>query len=353
MTDRRHTACQCRGFLPPYIVDQLADTDDAAVRRIGINTLQASADARTRRLLMPTQLLGRAVLPGTARRRSVYDMENGDYGLPGTLRRREGQGLTGIADVDSAYDHAGTTYDFYKKVLGRESLDGAASAIVSTVHFGTGVCNAFWDGTYMVYGAGDGELFLSFARSLQIAAHEMSHGVLSFSSKLEYQGETGALNESFCDVMGISAEQWSKKLSVSEANWAIGPDVLGPKLQGIAGVRTFTAEKAYENHLILGTDPQPKHFNNYVNDAADHGSVHTNSGIPNHAFYLVATAFGGNVWDKATRIWYDAFTTVLNANATFAQAASATAATALKRFGESASGIVTEAWKQVGITPEI
>jgi Zn-dependent metalloprotease len=345
-------SCTGCGFLPPYVIRHLAESDDPAVRRIAFATTEATAVGRTMRMVSPALLLGRSTSPGLGRRRTVYDMQSRYSPMPGELRRKEGQHATGQSEVDEAYENAGTTHAFYKNILKRESLDGMGFALNSSVNYGVEVVNAFWDGERMVYGAGDGKLFLPFTRSLGIAAHEMSHGVLSFTSNLEYQGQPGALNESFCDVMGISVEQHASQKSAADGNWFMGGDVVGPALKGLRGFRSFSDEPAYVNHPLLGTDPQPKHMNGFVNTSEDNGGVHMNSGIPNHAFYLAARALGGNVWDRATKIWYDAFTDVLNKRATFRQAAQATQASARRLYGDAAATTIADAWRAVGIDPE-
>lgn len=342
----------CCGFLPPYIVDRLADTDTADLRRVGIDTLIASASARARREVLPDPLLGRTPMPGFGRRRRVFDMEGREVPLPGTLRRGEKSAGTDDPDVERAFEHAGTTYGFYKDIFGRESLDGAGGWIVSSINFGRRVANAFWNGDQMIYGAGDGTYFKSFTLSLGIAAHEMSHGILDHTSKLAYLGETGALNESFCDVMGASVEQFAAQQTVEEALWMLGGEVTGPALVGVRGFRSFSAEPAYRDHPVLGSDPQPKHFADFVNEAEDNGGVHKNSGIPNHAFYLAARAIGGRVWDKASRIWFEAFTRDLNNQATFVQAATATVTVSRRLFSEDEASAVAGAWRQVGVEPE-
>lgn len=345
--------CPSCAFLPPYIVSRLADNDDPEVRKLGIHTLEASAVARTHREMNPAQLLGRLSAPGRGRRRSVYDMEGRTRPLPGSIKRREGARPTGIEDVDRAYDYAGVTYGFYKNVFDRESLDGAGHGLKSSINFGFEVGNAFWDGNQMIYGAGDGKLFLSFTRSLGIAAHEMTHGVLSFTSKLEYDGEPGALNESFCDVMGICVEHYHAGVDVNEGGWIMGREVVGPALKGVAGFRTFKDELAYDGSPLIGTDPQPKHMKGFVTNADDNGGVHTNSGIPNHAFYLAAIELGGNSWDKAGAIWFEAFTKDLNPKASFVQAATATVNAAQRLYGAGEANAVRESWRKVGVEPEV
>jgi Zn-dependent metalloprotease len=108
---------------------------------------------------------------------------------------------------------------------------------------------------------------------------------------------------------------------------------------------------AYDDD-VLGKDPQPATMDDYVDTTDDDGGVHLNSGIPNHAFYLVAVALGGNAWDKAGPIWYDAITRGdLSATATFADFAAATAVAAAHRFGDDSPehAAVVDAWSTVGL----
>jgi Zn-dependent metalloprotease len=346
-------ACACCSFLPPYIVSRLNESDDRTLRKIAFDTVQVDSTIRTRREINPGRIQGRAPMPGVGYRRKVFDMQEAMTPLPGTLRREEKDGPTGHPEVDQAFENAGLTYDFYKNVFGRESVDGAGFPLISSINFGIKVANAFWEGTQMIYGAGDGQFFLSFTRSLSIAVHEMSHGVISYSSNLAYSDESGALNESFCDVMGAVACQWHAKQNVDQADWTIGREVLGPAMGNIVGVRTFGADKAFENHAYFGTDPQPKHMRDYVRTADDHGGVHTNSGIPNHAFYLAAHALGGNSWEQTARIWYEAFTKQLNPNATFVNAATTTSVVARTLFDVSTAEKISEAWRTVGVESEV
>lgn len=340
------------GFLPPYIVEHLFENADPDVRRVAFRTIEATTEGRTRRETAAAAVLGRSSTPGIVGRRTVCDMEGRFSPLPGTPKRQEGQPDTGQPEVDEAYDNAGKTRGFYHSVLQRASLDGMGHALVASVNYGNQVANAFWDGERMIYGAGDGDLFLSFTKSLAIAAHEMTHGVLNFSSQLEYQGEPGALNESFCDAIGISVDHYAAGADVAAGSWFMGGEVVGPGLGSLRGFRSFSDEPAYRDHPILGTDPQPKHMRDFIDTDIDHGGVHLNSGIPNRAFYLAAQSIGGYVWDTTTKIWHEAFTSVLNKRATFAQAADATSTVAQRRFGDREAQAVIDAWRTVGVDRE-
>jgi Zn-dependent metalloprotease len=110
------------------------------------------------------------------------------------------------------------------------------------------------------------------------------------------------LNESVSDVFGSLVKQYSLKQTASEADWLIGAGLLTFKDQAL---RSMKAPGTAYNNNVLGKDPQPADMQHYVHTAQDNGGVHINSGIPNHAFFLVATALGGNAWVKAGQIWYD------------------------------------------------
>jgi Zn-dependent metalloprotease len=343
--------CACCRFLPPYMVRELRASGDAALIEVAAETGEAGAAARAKRHSPPDKIAGLPLAGRSGKYRQIYDMEGRDWPWPpeeSMIKRTEYMPRTGIEAVDNAFDNAGIVYDFYSEVMGRNSIDGHGSKLKACVNFGSNVANAFWDGEYLIYGSGYGDYFHCFTRSLLIAAHEMSHGVLKFSSDLGYYGQAGALNESFCDAMAVSVVQRHLNQDVTTADWMIGREIFGTRLEDALGVRSFTNQPAYEGHIELGTDPQPKHFADYVHTDDDNGGVHVNSGIPNHAFYHVAQKLGGNVWKAAAPIWYRAFTT-LGEKADFEDAARKTIAVALKDYGSQASEAVADAWRAVGI----
>lgn len=237
--------------------------------------------------------------------RYVFDFENrSDVNLlPGRIRRQERQGEVDDVAVNEAYDFSGKVSQFYKENFGRNSIDNQALPLVSTVHFDRDYMNAFWNGQQMVYGDGDGVIFKRFTVSVDVIAHELTHGVSQYDNGLVYSGQSGALNEHLSDVMGILTKQWLLNESVSESSWLIG-EGLFTEQSGVRGLRSFTNEKAYENNRYLGTDIQPKHYSQLYTGLDDNGGVHINSGIPNHAFYLFAMSLGGNAWEKAGLVWY-------------------------------------------------
>ena len=217
--------------------------------------------------------------------------------------------------------------------------------LVSSVHFGRQVANAFWNGRQMLYGDGDGRLFDRFTKAIDVVAHELTHGVVQFTARLEYQDESGALNEHFADAMSAIVKQWKRKQSVDEADWLLGDALLLPAA-GVKSLRTFTEKKAYENHPLIGTDPQPKHMRDKYIGSEDDGGVHINSGIPNHAFYLAARRIGGYAWDRLAGIWYQALL-ALSEFSTFSDAARATITAA--GSGTIEQKHIRDAWREVGI----
>src|SRR6476620_1598233 len=146
------------------------------------------------------------------------------------MARSEGAAAHADEDVNRAYDGSGKTYDFYREILKRNSIDGRGMRLDSFVHFGRKFNNAFWDGAEMVYGDGDGELFVGFTDAIDVIAHELTHGVTQFSTPggLDYEDQSGALNESISDVFGIVVKQWTLNQTVTAADWLIGAGILAP-----------------------------------------------------------------------------------------------------------------------------
>ena len=159
--------------------------------------------------------------------RAIHDAEHGTT-LPGTLVRSEGDPDTGDQAVTEAYDGLGDTWQLWQQAYGRNSLDGKGLPLVASVHFGTNYDNAFWDGTQMVFGDGDGVIFLPFTRSVDVIGHELAHGVTQYTSGLNYQDQSGALNESVSDVFGVLVKQRLLGQTADQADWLIGAELLAP-----------------------------------------------------------------------------------------------------------------------------
>ncbi len=348
--------CRCP-IIPPHILERLAAVGDADLaqrarealidswsehRTRGVRDGEPAARPRRPRLTRGTIAGGPVRLISDAR---------GTTTLPGTKVRGEGDPATADVTVTEAYDGLGATWTLFAEVYGRNSLDGRGLPLRATVHYGHRYVNAFWDGTQMVFGDGDGRVFGRFTASLDVIGHELAHGVTEHTAGMVYRDQPGALNESMSDVFGSLVKQRALGQSAADADWLIGAELLIGDLAGQA-LRSMKAPgTAYDNPL-LGKDPQPAHFRDYVDTEDDNGGVHINSGIPNHAFYLAATALGGNAWDVAGGIWYAVLTGPgIAADVDFATFAGLTVALAISRYGEGSpqATAVRTAWEQVGV----
>ncbi|MFD0876603.1 M4 family metallopeptidase [Massilia pinisoli] len=338
-----HTpACTCF-IIPSSMLRKLADEADGAERRRLLEQLERSAFLRGQRAASGLAAPGLLVASGQ-KHRTVYDAHNGTR-LPGKLVRTETAGPVADAAVNEAFDGAGATYDFYLQVLHRNSIDGRGMGIDSSVHYSKRFNNAFWNGRQMVYGDGDGKLFTGFTHALDVIAHELTHGVTQYTvpgGGLVYDGQSGALNESMSDVFGSVVKQWHLKQTVKKADWLIGAGIMTPAV----GKALRSMADPGNTSLTWSGDDQPGTMKGYV----DGGDVHTNSGIPNHAFYLAAMKLGGHSWDKAAPIWYQALP-LLHPDATFADAAQATMKAAELRYGAGSAeaAAVQGAWHEVGV----
>jgi Zn-dependent metalloprotease len=327
-----------------------ANDADAEVRAIARHTIERTAAARGRRAAIGP-MASFAAVPAGELRRTLYDAKNGTT-LPGKLVRGEGDPAVKDVTANEAYDAAGATYDFYLAVLGRNSVDGRGLRLDSSIHFQRRFDNAFWNGTQMVYGDGDGVIFNRFTISTDVIGHELTHGVTQYSANLEYEGQSGALNESMSDVFGSLVKQYQLKQTADKADWLIGQGLLAKGINGVA-LRSMKAPgTAYNDPKLGGKDPQPAHIKAYQEMDEDNGGVHINSGIPNHAFFLAATILGGYAWERAGKIWYAALTKKLSATANFQDAADATFEAAGELFGagKAEQTAVQQAWSGVGIT---
>jgi Zn-dependent metalloprotease len=349
-------ACQ---FVPPHVLSEVVHhTEDPASAAAHLDLAEAARQNRADALRkaaaggMPAAA-GPVELSPTASgtsRREVYDCEHSTNQRV-TLVRAEGEPATDDADALAAYDHAGCVRRFFVEELGRLSIDNRGLDLILNVHFGSQYNNAFWDGDEMTFGDGDGVIFTGFARSLDVVAHELAHGVTQFTSALVYENESGALNEHFSDVFGTAITQWAAGARPEDADWLVGDEIMGPDLYGEA-LRSMAHPGAAYDNAIMGKDPQPAHYDDRYQGPADNGGVHINSGIANRAFYLAATELGDTM--EATRIWYHALH-LLPSNATFSQAAAqvATSARILVKSGAASKGatqIVRGAWRAVGVT---
>jgi Zn-dependent metalloprotease len=333
-------------IVPPYVLDNISRNGDDEDRKSAIATIVATERFRARR-----DLLGAlpVATPTGEKRRDVFDARHGTA-LPGKLVRAEGDAASNDVAVNEAYDGAGTTYDLYFEAYGRNSIDDRGMRLDSSVHYGSRYDNAFWNGSQMVYGDGDGKLFERFTISIDVIGHELTHGVTAREANLDYQGQSGALNESISDVFGSLVKQRALGQTAEQADWLIGVGIFTPAVRGVA-LRSMKAPGTAYDDPVLGKDPQPAHMRDYVDTTEDDGGVHVNSGIPNRAFYLLAAALGGNAWDRAGHIWYVALRDLLRKTSKFTDAARLTAQAAAGLYGANGDEerAVHAAWESVGV----
>ncbi|GAB1579351.1 M4 family metallopeptidase [Bordetella petrii] len=340
----------CSGVIPPYMLDHLARHANPRIRQRAIATLHIDQQERgvraSQAAIAQAGPPGAQALPPGQVSRAVHNAGNGTQ-LPGVLARAEGQPATGDAAVDEAYDHLGATYQLFWQAYRRHSIDNAGLPLVGTVHYGEDYDNAFWNGTQMVFGDGDGEIFNRFTLAVDVVGHELSHGVIDHEAALRYQGQSGALNESLCDVFGSLVKQHQAGQAADQADWLVGAGLFTAAVNARA-LRSMAQPGSAYDDPALGKDPQPAHMDNYVDTAEDNGGVHINSGIPNRAFYLAAMELGGPAWERAGRVWYDTLRDKrLGASADFATFAALTIEAA--HADAATQRAVREAWRAVGV----
>jgi len=343
-------------IVPPYILDEIAQRGSPQQRAAAVRTKAVDNTFRAMRLATQASRFapGRNAAPAPSltpqKQRTIYTAGH-TQNLPGTVVRAEGQAPTGDTVVNEAYDGLGATFDFFAEIFDRNSIDDAGMRLDATVHFGQEYNNAFWNSVQMVFGDGDGQIFNRFTIALDVIGHELSHGVTEDESQLQYFNQSGALNESMSDVFGSLIKQFVKHQTADQADWLIGEGLLAAGINGVA-LRSMKDPGSAFDDPLLGKDPQPKHMNNFVRTFEDNGGVHINSGIPNHAFYQVATRIGGSAWEKAGRIWYDALRdSRVRPNTGFRRFARVTYQIAGGLFGPSSSECqaVRDGWAAVGI----
>jgi Zn-dependent metalloprotease len=341
-------------ILPPYILRSIAQNGSPGQRARALQTLATDQTFRSLRAAQAqAPLAARSSLAAVAegqKQRTIFDTHN-SQGLPGTVVRAEGAPATGDPSVDEAYDGLGATFDFYWQSYERNSINDEGLPLNATVHFDQRFDNAFWDGQRMVFGDGDETLFNRFTISLDIIGHELTHGVTQDEAQLMYSFESGALNESISDVFGSLVRQRALNQSADQADWFIGAGLFTARVNGVA-LRSMKAPGTAFDDPLLGKDPQPAQMRDFVRTFADNGGVHTNSGIPNHAFYQVATRLGGHAWEKAGRIWYETLRDArLRPNTGFRRFARLTSANAERLFGQQGeeAKAVRDGWDAVGI----
>lgn len=330
-------------IIPPHITKHLADHSSAPHKHT--NHLHAKelrfkrneCKAQTESFIADISSRSASTAPVAAI--LVYDAKHSQH-TPGKKVKLP---YAKLSDADNAANGAKATADFYQTIFNRNSIDDRGMAIISTINYETGFDNAFWDGKQMVYGNGDNITFNDFTTCIDVIGHELTHGVDQYTFNLLYEGQSGALNESYSDVFGSMVKQFKLQQTADTADWLIGDGLLKNIGDKHYALRSMKAPgTGYINHPDLGTDPQPATMDAYVvlanDDANDDGGVHINSGIPNHAFYLAATQLKGHSWEKAGKVWYDVMNNrKIKPTATFKDFATATILSAKTLFPQDPS----------------
>jgi vibriolysin len=286
-----------------------------------------------------------------AMNRAVYSASNTTT-LPGALKRSENGAASTDVDVNAAYEGAGATYKAYKAFWNRDSYDNVGGPLRSAVHYGNSYCNAFWDGTGLVYGDGNVSTGCKpLARAQDITAHELTHAVTADESRLVNSGEPGALNEAMSDIFGAFTEAYvdggmTGRLVVSANTWKIGESVFSPASQLL---RHMSDPAADGSSLDF--------YTGYSAAIAPHDGA----GIANLAFYLMSQ--GGrhprgkspiNVvgigMEKAIRVFYEANVKLLTSNSNFRAASMATVQAAINLgYSVAERTSIANAWLAVGV----
>ncbi len=242
-------------------------------------------------------------------------------------------------DAVSAHNNAAIVYEFFRTTFNRISVNGQGGNIISFINVadedGEDMDNAFWNGKAIFYGKGNQAFTSPLSRALDVAAHELGHGVVQTTANLDYQGESGALNESYADVFGVIVER---------EDWLIGEDVVNKSIFKDA-LRNMADPHNGGTSL---NDPgyQPAHYQERYTGREDNGGVHINSGIPNRAFYLFAESVGLEV---AEQVYYNVLRNYLTRSSQFVDQRIAVIAASGAMFNQQVAQAAAAAFDQVGI----
>lgn len=245
---------------PPHLLDQLSRAADPLIAAAARRTLVEDAANRTARRL--TTVVGAAPVPRAADapadkpKRTIHDAQHKTT-LPGKKVRGEGEKPTKDATVNRAYAGLGATFELFRDAYRRNSIDGSGLPLDATVHYDRDYNNAFWNGDQMVFGDGDGKIFLDFTIAVDVIGHELAHGVTQYTANLAYFGQPGALNESMSDVFGSLVKQKALGQSAEQADWLIGAGLLAPEVQGVA-LRSMKAPGTAYDDDVLGRTRSPR-----------------------------------------------------------------------------------------------
>ncbi len=263
---------------------------DASWRKVRALRTKTTASARN--------LFASGVALAAAPAVTVFNC-NTTTSLPGAPVANPGSAAD--ATAKRAFTKTTEVAKFFKAVFGRNSIDKMGMTLQSSIHYGVRYNNAFWTGGQMVYGDGDGQIFVDFTQSNDVIGHELTHGVTQHSAQFAYSNEAGGLNESMSDVFGSMFRQWRAGQTAAQADWLIGKEIMGPAAlaRGLTCLRDLANPAA--KHCLA---PQPTKYAQLTPGM----DPHYTSGPPNLAFCTAAKAAGGKSWEKVGKVWYRALT---------------------------------------------
>ncbi len=297
--------CQCC-IIPHDVLTRLSQDPDfgAALRKRLLDTAQISHELRqlrTQHGLLTRVAFARAdalTMLAAAPAITVNDARQ-TSNLPGVPVTDPGN----AADLTAkrAFDETTAVAKFYKDVFNRNSIDNQGMTMMSSIHYGQSYNNAMWDGSQMIYGDGDSQIFIDFTKGNDVIGHELTHGVTQHSLQLAYADDAGGLNESMSDCFGSMFRQWQRGEDAASADWLIGSDIMGAAAQanGYTCLRDMADPAA--KHCLAA---QPTQYSQITPGMDPHYS----SGPPNLAFYTACTTLGGNSWEKIGQVWYKSLT---------------------------------------------
>jgi len=310
MTNNHSTTCGCC-IVPKRVLERFAKDNrlSAQERKYFADAAKLEDEwrktrAQVAKLLNDTRTVLPAAEPAAAGVAAapptilVFDCRN-RTALPGVPVPNPG--TSADPSAKRVFTETSGVVDFYKDVFGRNSLDNAGLTLISSIHFSVSYNNAGWNGNQMLYGDGDGNIFVDFTKSNDVIGHELTHGITQYTSAFAYKNQSGGLNESMSDVFGSMYRQWRANQTVTAADWLIGKEIIGPGAlaQGVTCLRDMGHPDG--GHCLA---PQITSFSQYQNGMDPHDS----SGVPNLAFFKAAMSIGGKSWEKTGKIWYQALT---------------------------------------------
>ncbi len=280
----------------------------------------------------------------------TYSLDNkSQSSAPGRLLCTDNQSC-GDASGTRAHDGASGVYDYYKAKFGRNGIDNNDMTMVSSVHLDRNLNNAYWTGSQMMYGDGDGQTLGDLTLSYDVIGHELTHGVTQHTAGLIYQGASGALNEAWSDILGAASK--AAHNNTQQPDWLLGREAYTPNTPGDA-IR-YMDNPTKDNY---SKDWWPERLSY---SGGDNGGVHGNSGIANLAFVLLVE--GGTHprgkspavvsqlgLAKSEQIFYRALNTYMSQSTNFAGARTATAQAAQDLYGATEKAAVETAWCAVGV----